>query len=68
MAAYILHTPASPNRLLQARSLSELAELIECALHAGDRIDWLGAIDVHERRAWALQRSELHQLLLLLGD
>jgi len=35
---------------------------------AGDRSDWLGAIDVHNHRAWALQRSEVHQLLLLFGD
>ncbi len=67
MATYILQTPASPDRLLQACCLAELAELVDCALHAGDRIDWLAAVDPHSRRVRPLEHSETRQLLLLLG-
>jgi hypothetical protein len=39
VTTYTLHTPAAGPEPLIALSLGELAELIECALLAGDRID-----------------------------
>lgn len=66
MTTYILHTPASPDRPLEACSVAELAELIECAIDAGDRIDRLAAVDPGRPNVRALKRSETHQLLLLL--
>ncbi len=67
MVTYILQTPASPDRLLQAGGLAELSELVDCALHAGDRIDRLAAVDPHSGRVRPLEHSETRQLLLLLG-
>jgi len=60
---YTLRIPASP-ALLEAWSLRELAELLDCALETGDRIDTLLAIDSHRWRP--LTKAENAQLLSLL--
>lgn len=65
MTTYTLHTPASPDRALEAWSLGELAELIGCAIAAGDAIEHLVA---HEAgRIRFLTSSELEWVLAELG-
>jgi hypothetical protein len=63
---YFLHTPASPDRPLQALTLAELAELIGCALEAGDRIERLAATDFTTRAMRPLQHGETRRLVQLL--
>ena len=66
MTAYWLHTPASPGRPLEAWSLAELAELVECALLAGDPIDRLTASDAGRSGQRGLLPWELQLVLVLV--
>jgi hypothetical protein len=50
---------------LTAWSLQELAELVDCALQAGDPVERLRALD---RRPRPLTRFELERLVTLLAD
>jgi hypothetical protein len=66
VTAYWLHTPASSGRPLEAWSLPELAELVECALLAGDLIDRLAASDAGRSGQRGLLPSELQLVLVLV--
>jgi hypothetical protein len=66
VTTYRLHTPASPDRPLEAWSLCELAELVECALAAGDPIGRVTATDPVRPGGRGLEPWELNLLLLLL--
>lgn len=66
MTIYLLHTATSGDRPLEAWSLGELAELIECALAAGDSIDGLAANEPGRTRWRPLTPAELEHVLRLL--
>lgn len=66
MTIYTLQTPASPDRLLVAHDLAEPAELVECALLAGDRIDAIRAHTLDDRLR-TLSVAETHRLVDLMA-